>query len=198
MLELHSWNAQPSMIDAELTDIAESLTPSGKRVNYGPFLDRLSMDSGPFLALRGIVAGVRADSEKRKWSTMATDEVAHAVEAATNELLAATVSGDTETYSQLAADDLEYIHSNSERDSKSSIMEKVGAGQYKAVAKIIYAPSDIWVIGEVAVAVGTMTPVLHEEGKFPARPVSSVDVWRQLDGRWQLLVHHLTAIPQPA
>lgn len=127
---------------------------------------------------------------------MATDERAKAVEEATVQFLAATVSGDAETYAGLVSDDLDYIHSTGEHDNKSSILEKVGAGQYTAVAKIDYAPTDIWVIGEVAVAVGTISPVLKKEGTFPARPVSSVDVWQHVDGRWQLLVHHLTAIPQ--
>jgi uncharacterized protein (TIGR02246 family) len=131
-------------------------------------------------------------------TTVTTDKDAQAVEAATNALLAATVSGDAEAYALLAADDLDYIHSTGGHDNKTSILANVAAGQYKAVAKIEYEPTDIWVIGDVAVAVGTMTPVLHKEGSFPARPVSSVDVWQRLDGRWQLLVHHLTAIPQPA
>jgi uncharacterized protein (TIGR02246 family) len=131
-------------------------------------------------------------------STMGTDDGAKAIEEATHALLEATVTGDAERYDQLVCDDLLYVHSTGDHDSKPSVLEKVGAGQYSAVAKIDYEPTNIWVIGDVAVAIGTLTPVLKEGASFPARPSSAADVWHHRDGRWQLLVHHLTPIPQPA
>jgi uncharacterized protein (TIGR02246 family) len=129
---------------------------------------------------------------------MADEDGAEAIEASTNALLTATVTADADTYARLVADELLYVHSTGDRDTKSSILEKVGAGQYTAVARLEYDPTDIWVMGDVGVAVGTMTPVLKEGATFGARPVSAVDVWHHRDGRWQLLIHHLTAIPQPA
>jgi ketosteroid isomerase-like protein len=139
-----------------------------------------------------------ASPKKKETPTMATEDGAKAIEAATHALLTATVTADADGYAQLVSDNLLYVHSTGDHDNKESVLEKVGAGQYGAVAKIEYEPTNIWVIGDIGLAIGTLTPVLKEGASFPARPVSAVDVWQHRDDRWQLLVHHLTPIPQPA
>jgi ketosteroid isomerase-like protein len=127
---------------------------------------------------------------------MANEDTARAIEAATNQLYAAQVGGDAETYGQLLSDEFVYVHSTGDRDSKTSVLEKVGSGAYGRVAKIDYTPAEIWVLDDVVVALGTVAPTLRAEGSTPPRPVSSADVWHHVDGRWQLLVHHLTKTPQ--
>ena len=127
---------------------------------------------------------------------MSNEEIAHVIETATNQLYAAMVGGDAETYGQLVSDELVYVHSTGDRDSKGSVLKKVGSGVYGGVAKIVYTPAEIWVLGEVVVALGTAAPTLRAEGSTPPRPVSTANVWRHVDGRWQLLVHHMTKTPQ--
>ena len=127
---------------------------------------------------------------------MANKDTARAIEAATNQLYAAMVGGDAETYGQLVSDELVYVHSTGDRDSKRSVLEKVGSGVYGGVAKIVYTPAEIWVLDEVVVALGTAAPTLRAEGSTPPRPVSTANVWHHVDGRWQLLVHHMTKTPQ--
>ena len=127
---------------------------------------------------------------------MADEDTARAIEAATSRLYAAMVGGDAETYGQLVSDELVYVHSTGDRDSKRSVLEKVGSGVYGGVAKIVYTPAETWVLSDVVVALGTAAPALRAEGATPPRPVSVANVWHHVDGRWQLLVHHLTKTPQ--
>ena len=128
----------------------------------------------------------------------ATD-AAEAVVAATNRLYEATRTGDAATLEQLLCDELGYFHSNGGRDQKSSILEKVGSGMYRGVTEIDFSPEQTWVIGDVAVVVATVaTRGKVGEYSMDRRAVSSLDVWRYLDGRWQLLAHHLTLKDQTA
>jgi ketosteroid isomerase-like protein len=125
--------------------------------------------------------------------TATTDAAAEAVVAATNRLYEATRTGDAATLTELLCDDLGYFHSNGGNDEKSTILEKVSSGLYRGVEKIDFQPEKVWVVGEVAVVVATViTTGMVGEHSVTGRTVSSLDVWRHLDGRWQLLAHHLT------
>ena len=125
--------------------------------------------------------------------TVTEDTAAEAVVAATNRLYDATRTGDAETLADLLCDDLGYFHSNGGSDEKSTILEKVSSGLYLGVEKIDFQPEKVWVVGEVAVVVATViTTGMVGEHSVTGRTVSSLDVWRHLDGRWQLLAHHLT------
>jgi len=118
---------------------------------------------------------------------MATDEARKACRRATVQFLGATVSGDAETYAGLVSDDLDDIHSTGEQTTRA-LSSKVGAGQYTAVAKIEYAPTDIWVIGEVLCVRFGRSSILKMKD-FPARP-SVIGLLAALDDRWSYLVHH--------
>jgi ketosteroid isomerase-like protein len=125
--------------------------------------------------------------------TVIQDPAAQEVIAATNCLYEATRTGDATALAELLCDDLGYFHSNGGNDEKSTILEKVGSGVYKGVEKIDFQPERVWVVGEVAVVVATViTTGMVGEYNVTGRTVSSLDVWRHLDGRWQLLAHHLT------
>jgi ketosteroid isomerase-like protein len=121
------------------------------------------------------------------------DATADAVIAATNRLYEATRTGDAATLADLLCDDLGYFHSNGGNDEKDTILEKVGSGVYLGVEKIDFQPEKVWVVGDVAVVVATVvTTGMVGEYSVTGRTVSSLDVWRHLDDRWQLLAHHLT------
>jgi ketosteroid isomerase-like protein len=121
------------------------------------------------------------------------DATADAVIAATNRLYEATRTGDAATLADLLCDDLGYFHSNGGNDEKDTILEKVGSGVYLGVEKIDFQPEKVWVVGDVAVVVATVvTTGMVGEYSVTGRTVSSLDVWRHLVDRWQLLAHHLT------
>jgi ketosteroid isomerase-like protein len=125
--------------------------------------------------------------------TATQDAPAKAVVDATNRLYEATRTGDAETLAGLLCDDLGYFHSNGGNDEKSTILEKVRSGVYLGVEKIDFQPEKVWVVGDVAVIVATViTTGMVGEHSVSGRTVSSLDVWRYLDDRWQLLAHHLT------
>jgi uncharacterized protein (TIGR02246 family) len=125
--------------------------------------------------------------------TVTENAAADAVIAATNRLYEATRTGDAATLADLLCDDLGYFHSSGGNDEKDTILEKVSSGLYTTVEKIDFQPEKVWVVGEVAVVVATVITVGNVGGyDVTGRTVSSLDVWRHLDGRWQLLAHHLT------
>jgi ketosteroid isomerase-like protein len=125
--------------------------------------------------------------------TVTENAAGEAVIAATNRLYDATRTGDAATLADLLCDDLGYFHSNGGSDEKDTILEKVGSGLYGTVEKIDFQPQKVWVVGDVAVVVATVeTTGMVGEYSVTGRIVSSLDVWRYLDDRWQLLAHHLT------
>lgn len=130
--------------------------------------------------------------------TVIENAAADAVIAATNRLYDATRAGDAATLADLLCDDLGYFHSNGGNDEKDTILEKVGSGLYRTVEKIDFQPEKVWVVGDVAVVVATVvTTGMVGEYSVTGRTVSSLDVWRYLDDRWQLLAHHLTLKDEP-
>jgi ketosteroid isomerase-like protein len=129
---------------------------------------------------------------------MATEDAAQAIEAATNSVYACCISADAETLGEILCDDVAYFHSSSLRDSKSSLLEKVGSGAFSGMESIEFLRDEIRVLGEAAVVKGTsiMTGMVGTY-RLDHQTSNVLDVWRLRDGRWQLQAHHVTREPEP-
>jgi ketosteroid isomerase-like protein len=124
---------------------------------------------------------------------MATEDAAQAIEAATKSMYDSCITGDSATLGDLLCDDVAYFHSSALRDSKSSILEKVDSGLFDGMETIDWLPADTRVFGDAAVVIGTsiMTGTVGTY-RMEGQTSTVLDVWRRLDGRWQLQAHHVT------
>jgi len=129
---------------------------------------------------------------------MATPDPSQAIEAATNQMYQATITGDSGTLGELLCDDVAYFHSSALRESKSSLLEKVDSGLFNEMESIQFVPDEIRVFGEAAVVKG-VSIMTGNVGTFRLDGQTSVvvDVWRQRDGRWQVQAHHVTQMAKP-
>jgi hypothetical protein len=130
---------------------------------------------------------------------MATEDAAQAVESATKAIYASTIAGDAAALEPLLCDDVAYFHSSALRETKSSLLEKVGSGLFTSMETIDWIPDETLVLGDAVVVKGTSI-MTGNVGTFRLEGQTSVvlDVWRLLDGRWQLQAHHVTRKPEPA
>jgi hypothetical protein len=128
---------------------------------------------------------------------MSTEDAAQAVEAATNAMYASCLSGDPAALGELLCDDVAYFHSSALRESKSSILEKVSSGMFSGMETIDWVPDTSEVFDDSVVVIGTsiMSGMVGTH-RLDKQTSTVLDVWRHLDGRWQLQAHHVTQQPK--
>jgi uncharacterized protein (TIGR02246 family) len=106
----------------------------------------------------------------------------------------AMIDGDADTLADLLAEDLVYTHSNAERDTKSSFLQKVRES-YFVYGKITHPEERIVVAGDCALVVGAMKGDVTIQGAERRLNNSALAVWTKSGGRWQLLAYQPTPYP---
>lgn len=106
----------------------------------------------------------------------------------------AILSGDLAAFSSLCHPDLVYTHSNGERDTLESYIEKCKAGFYKYHA-IDHPIEKIIATETVAVVAGGMRASLTAGGKDLELDNSSLAVWVKEDSMWKFLAYQPTVLP---
>lgn len=107
---------------------------------------------------------------------------------------AAQLTQDTGALDRLLADDLVYIHSNAQVDSKSSFIDSLRSG---AVKYLTMQRSDVRVrtFGCVAIITGLANYDVHFNGKDIAVELRFHSVWTKRDGRLQFVSWQSTRTP---
>jgi uncharacterized protein (TIGR02246 family) len=106
----------------------------------------------------------------------------------------AILSGDLAAFSSLCHPDLIYTHSNGERDTLETYLEKCKAGFYRYHA-IDHPIERIVATDTVAVVAGGMRASLTAGGKDLELDNSSLAVWVKEDSRWKFLAYQPTVLP---
>ncbi len=106
----------------------------------------------------------------------------------------AIVSGDLELFSSLCHPELIYTHSNGERDSLQTYLEKCRNGYY-TYHEIEHPIEKIVVTGTVAVVAGSMRASLTAGGQKKELNNSSLAVWAKEHDTWKFLAYQPTVIP---
>ncbi len=126
------------------------------------------------------------------------------VEQTTNHLRAlegrryeAVVSGDFDAFAALCHPELVYTHSNGERDSLESYLQKCRAGHY-VYHRIEHPIENIIVVGDVAVVVGEMNADITAAGAAKRLENSAIGVWVREDDDWKFLAYQPTPKPVAA
>jgi hypothetical protein len=109
----------------------------------------------------------------------------------------ANVEADAKALGQLLADDLDYVHSNGDIDTKASFIESLTSGRrdYISMSGDI---QKVRVFGDVAVIRGLAKVTVVTDGKSQDLAIGYSDVWVWKDKRWQMTAWHSSRYAAPA
>ena len=104
------------------------------------------------------------------------------------------VKGDLETLGRLYADDLVYVHSGGNVESKTEFLDRVRKGGLK-YQKVELVDPRVRVYGEAAVVNGAFDVSVIVNGQPTTHRVIYVHVYARKDGEWRLVAHQTTRAP---
>jgi ketosteroid isomerase-like protein len=127
---------------------------------------------------------------------MDAEVIRREVEDAGRQHYAAACAGDTAELDRLLAAELVYSHSDGSTDDKVAYLDRVIAGNYRTMTVEHSVEYLIPLSDELAVVRGKqISNTTGETGvKMENVEASSLDVWVNRDGRWQLVGHHMTLV----
>jgi len=108
-----------------------------------------------------------------------------AVRAAELARFKANVDADVKALGQLLDDNLEYVHSNGDLDTKASFIDALVSGKRDYVA-ITANLQSVRILGDVALIRGTALVTVATNGESRDLEIGYTDVWVWKDKRWQM------------
>jgi hypothetical protein len=141
------------------------------------------MMSGAFLSCPAAADDARASSLHE--SSLRAAELAR---------FEANVSADAKMLEELLDDDLEYVHSNGDLDSKQSFIQSLTSGRrdYAATRADI---ESIRILGNVAIIRGKAKVTVIDEGTSRDLHLGYTDVWVYRDGKWRMTAWRSARLP---
>lgn len=125
----------------------------------------------------------------------ADPKTADAVKSADKAWSVATVKADHAALGKLLADDLQYIHSNGEIDTKASFSEKMKTG-FRTYQRLDHEGMDVRLYGDMAILTATAQVVTAAKGQAaPVAHLRFIHVWQYKGGRWQMVAHQSLRLP---
>jgi ketosteroid isomerase-like protein len=107
----------------------------------------------------------------------------------------AMIDSDLAVLRELCSDDLVYTHSNAERDTKASYLEKVESGFY-VYEWIEHPVQALLVSGDCAIVVGEMRASVINNGEPRKLDNACLAVWVRTSSGWRFTAYQPT--PKPA
>ena len=98
----------------------------------------------------------------------------------------AMITGDLATLDRILADDLTYVHSGGQLESKAEFLGRLKSGdlKYRAMPR---EDVTVRIIGCAALVTGTATAEVESKGENLSLTLRFTDVYVERAGRWQLL-----------
>ena len=121
---------------------------------------------------------------------------ASAVLAAERRWTEALVKGDVDALGRLYADDLVYVHSGGNVETKSEFLDRVRQGGLK-YQKVELVEPRVRVYGQTAVVNGAFDVSVIVNGQPTSHRVIYVHVYAQEGGAWRLVAHQTTRASAP-
>lgn len=119
----------------------------------------------------------------------ADPKTADAVKAADKAWATATVKADEAALTKLLADDLQYIHSNAEIDTRATFIANMKNG-VRSYQRLDHEGMDVRLYGNTAVLTATAQVVTATKGTAaPVAHLRFIHVWLYKQGRWQMVAH---------
>ena len=120
-----------------------------------------------------------------------------AVKAAEGTRFQANIDADAKVLGQVLADDLEYVHSNGELNSKQEFIDSLTSGKRDYVSTTFDIQS-VRFIGDVAILRGTAKVTVADNGQSRDLDIGYTDIWVWKDKRWQMTAWRSARMPTPA
>jgi hypothetical protein len=117
-----------------------------------------------------------------------------AVKAAELARFKANVDADATALGLLLADDLDYVHSNGDIDTKASFIESLTSGRRDYVS-MTGDIQKVRIYGDVAVIRGFAKVTVATNGKSQDLEIGYSDTWIWKDKRWQMTSWHSSRYP---
>lgn len=168
------------------------------QVIRGEWLAKSEMDRArrrKFAALAlllALTAGVARPQEK---ANQATEEATREVLKVDDQFNQAIQSGNIPVLQKIMADDLTWI-ARGERLNKSQMIADTRS-QNLHFKSLTHNDVLVKIIGNTAIMSGHSTSVLEYKGKLSSEPRLFTNVYMKIDGRWQLVSHHVSDLPKP-
>ena len=129
--------------------------------------------------------------------SFAKDDVrVEALKAAETARFKANVDADTKVLGQVLDDDLEYVHSNGELNSKKEFITSLVDGKRDYVATT-FEIQGIRILGDVAIVRGTAKVTVADNGQSRDLDLGYTDIWVWKDKRWQMTAWRSARMPAP-
>jgi hypothetical protein len=109
----------------------------------------------------------------------------------------ANVNADAKTLGQLLDDDLEYLHSNGDFDTKATFIESLVSGKRDYVSSKVDIQG-VRILGDVAIIRGRALVTVDDNGQSRDLDIGYTDVWVWKDKRWQMSAWRSARMPAPA
>jgi hypothetical protein len=106
----------------------------------------------------------------------------------------AQVDADAKVLALLLDDQLEYVHSNGELDSKTSFIESLTSGR-RDYASARFEIQSVRILGNVAIIRGTARVTVVDKGQSRDLDLGYTDVWVWKDDRWQMTAWRSARMP---
>ena len=106
----------------------------------------------------------------------------------------AQVDADAKALAPLLDDQLEYVHSNGELDSKTSFIESLTTGRRDYVSTTFTIES-LRIFGDVALIRGKAKVTVADNGQSKDLSLGYTDAWVWKDGRWQMTAWRSMRMP---
>jgi hypothetical protein len=109
----------------------------------------------------------------------------------------ANVDADSMVLGQVLDDDLEYVHSNGEVDTKREFILSLTGGKRDYVATT-FEIQGVRILGDVAIVRGTAKVTVADNGQSRDLDLGYTNIWVWKDKRWQMTAWRSARMPPPA
>jgi len=106
------------------------------------------------------------------------------------------VKADLEALGRIYADDLVYVHSGGNAETKAQFLDRVRQGGLK-YQKVELVDPKVRVYGQAAVVNGAFDVSVQVDGQAVNHRVVYFHVYARQDGEWGLVAHQTTRLPAP-
>jgi hypothetical protein len=109
----------------------------------------------------------------------------------------ANVDADAKALGLLLADDLDYVHSNGDIDTKASFIESLTSGRRDYISMSANIQK-VRFFGDIAIVRGTAKVTVADHGQSHDLDLGYSDTWVWKDQRWQMTAWHSSRYAAPA
>jgi len=143
----------------------------------------------PFIPLLSAALLLSACAQLNAGSTETIDQVER-------RRFAAMVAQDVAALEPLLAEELRYVHSNGQLESRAQFLETVRSGRIR-YESIDVREIDVRLYDEIGLASGLITVGGRSGGQLLQLELRYTDAYVRRDGRWQLVAWQTTRLPNP-